>query len=309
GFASVFASMTTQYLKFLAEARATPWRESRASLNLFLTSLGWNNCYTHQNPGFLDVLLTGEHPFVRVYTPVDAAVAVAAVERSLESRDRVNAIVAGKLPLPVQRDERGAAADLDAGTAEWAWAGMAGDGKVDAVLAVAGDRLCNEALLAIELLRSELPWLRIRFVVVNELTSLGPPSEYEAALDGDRFDRLFPLGVPVIFPFLGHPGTLFRLLFRRPDPERFTVLGFRSQSGRHTPFETLVRCGTDRFSLAARIAAASTSGKAELQVERLTAKVDRVHASHRRFTVEHGTDPPWVDPTRTAQEALGPLWA
>jgi xylulose-5-phosphate/fructose-6-phosphate phosphoketolase len=186
---------------------------------------------------------------------------------------------------------------------------MAGDGKVDAVLAVAGDRLCNEALLAIELLRSELPWLRIRFVVVNELTSLGPPSEYEAALDGDRFDRLFPLGVPVIFPFLGHPGTLFRLLFRRPDPERFTVLGFRSQSGRHTPFETLVRCGTDRFSLAARIAAASTSGKAELQVERLTAKVDRVHASHRRFTVEHGTDPPWVDPTRTAQEALGPLWA
>lgn len=308
-FSPIFASMTTQYLKFVADARATSWRAPRASLNLFLTSLGWNNCYTHQNPGFLDVLLTGEFPFVRVYTPVDAAAAAAAVDESLGSRDRLNAIVAGKLPLPVWRSGEEARADLEAGVTAWESVSTEDGGEVDLIVAAAGDLICAEAVAALELIRSELPRLRVRFLAVNEITSLGSPGEYEAALGHDRFADLFPAGVPVILPFPGHASTLARLLFRRPDPSRFELLGFRSASGRSTGFATLVRCGVDRFSLAMRIATTAAACRPELvpEAEMLAAAVERAHARHRDYVLEHGADPPWVATSEPAAAALRTL--
>lgn len=293
-FAPIFGSMTTQYLKFLAGARREGWRAPRASLNLFLTSLGWNNCYTHQNPGFLDTVLTGEFPFVRVYTPTDATSAVAALDESLSSRDRVNVLVAGKWPVPVHRSEEEARADLEAGAVEWDLGTQEDD--VDVVVGVAGDRLCTEAALAIELLRSEVPALRVRLVAVNELTCLGDPDEYEAALANERFESLFPRQVPVVFPFIGYASTLARLIFRRPGSDRFQIQGFRGEAGRSTTFMALVRCGVDRFSLAARVASTALRSRpsSRTELERFVCAMEQVHVQYQAYVREARIDPEWV---------------
>jgi xylulose-5-phosphate/fructose-6-phosphate phosphoketolase len=234
-FAPIVASMLAQHLKFLADARPLPWRAPRASLTMLLTSLCWDNCYTHQNPGLLDSLLCGGAPFVRVYTPSDALAALAALRASLASRDRLNAIVASKVALPVRRAPASGAPVLADGCRVAGESAAAGEGAaVDAVLAAAGDRLYAEAAHALEILRARTPALNVRLVAIEELTALGSRERFEAALSDAALARSLTAAAPVQVAFTGHPGALKQLLFDRPRPERFDVAGFARASGRGT---------------------------------------------------------------------------
>ena len=62
-FVHVIDSMFNQHAKWLAICRELPWRAPISSLNLLITSTVWrqdHNGFTHQDPGFLDVVVQQE---------------------------------------------------------------------------------------------------------------------------------------------------------------------------------------------------------------------------------------------------------
>jgi xylulose-5-phosphate/fructose-6-phosphate phosphoketolase len=74
-FIHVIDSMFNQHAKWLEKCNELPWRAKIASLNLLITALVWrqdHNGFTHQDPGFLDVVANKSPEVVRIYLPPDA---------------------------------------------------------------------------------------------------------------------------------------------------------------------------------------------------------------------------------------------
>ena len=99
-FAHVIDSMFNQHAKWLDISKNhVPWRASVASQNILLSSTVWrqdHNGFSHQDPGFID-LVTNKSPSVtRVYLPPDANTLLAVMDRCLRSLDCINVIVADK---------------------------------------------------------------------------------------------------------------------------------------------------------------------------------------------------------------------
>jgi xylulose-5-phosphate/fructose-6-phosphate phosphoketolase len=247
-FASVNTSLVQQYLKHRAAARVAGL-PSVASMNYLLTSLGWNNTFTHQNPGLVSSLIETEDPTVRIFTPADAVRVGAALDEMLCSTDRVNVMVADKhasnhYPAATVHEE------LRCGAA--VWAGVSCRGTPDLVIAAAGDVATNQALPALASLRVRHPAARVRFVQVMEITSLGDPATRPHALPHETFAELFPDEVPVLLVAPGYPGAYRSLLWSRPGAaDRFTTIGFREPPRPRSPAELLRFCGMDSQSLCA----------------------------------------------------------
>ena len=312
-FAQVVSSMVGQHCKWLsASAAAAPWRGEIPSLNLLLTSHVWrqeHNGFTHQDPGFADVLLNkryGEQGVVtELYYPADANMALACLERMAGSRGTVNAAVVGKQPAPVYQTLEEARAELEEGAAAWGWASTAEHGKgLDVVLAACGDVPTFELLAASRLL--DRYGIRFSFVNVVDLFKLGVPApgfEQGGSLSSAAFTELFPAGVPVLFAFHGYPGTVKRLLFDRPDPARFKVCGYRERGATTSPFELLRMNGMDRWTLAECASALVASHEAANpkrrgELAQLAAACREARAAAHRYALEHGDD----DPAFTAGE-------
>src|SRR3546814_19676130 len=67
--------MFNQHAKWLEVTLHLPWRRKIASLNYLLASHVWrqdHNGFTHQDPGFIDHVMTKKAEVVRVYLPADA---------------------------------------------------------------------------------------------------------------------------------------------------------------------------------------------------------------------------------------------
>lgn len=295
-FAPVVGSMAGQYMKFVKESLTLPWRGPVASLNYFLTSLGWSNCYTHQNPDFAGTLLARDLPFVRVYTPPDANGVLASAELMLAGVNCVNALIAGKTQMPVWQTLAAARAQLERGFGTWEWAGSGGGGAPDVVASGVGDCPTAECLAALHILRESLPQLRTRYVSVSELTALASPATYAHAPTDEDFAECFTDDRPVLFNFVGYPYSLKPLLFERPNPQRFRVFGYREEGTTTTSFDMFVRNGVSRFHLAVRLAEMALPSRPELSdaVARLREQMASRLAAHGRYVSEHRVDPPWV---------------
>ena len=293
-FAQVAGSMVGQHLKWLEETRRTaPWRAPLSSLNILLTSHVWrqdHNGFSHQDPGFADLLINkaaGDEDLVHLYYPADANMMLAVMQRCYASTDCVNAIVAGKHESPVYLTLAEARDELVAGAAVWEWASSAAaDEPADLVVASAGDVVTVEALAAARLLAERD--VRVRFVNVVDLLRLAAPGDAARALTPEAFEQLFPSETPVLFCFHGYEGQLLRLLARRPGADRFDVHGFRNQGATTTPYGMLYENGMDRFALAAAAlerldAAAHADEVAELRERR---------RELMEYTIEHGIDHP-----------------
>ena len=306
-FAQVVSSMVGQHCKWLnASAVSAPWRGSVPALNLLLTSHVWrqeHNGFTHQDPGFADVLLDkryGEKGVVaNLFYPADANMALAVAERMLGSSGTVNALVAGKQPAPVFQTLAEARDELEAGAAEWSWASTAHDERdLDVVLAACGDVPTFELLCAARLLARY--GVSLRFVNVVDPFSLGVPDpafEEGGSMPASTFAEIFGARTPVLFAFHGYPGTVKRLLFDRPDPARFMVCGYRERGATTSPFELLRMSGMDRWSLAERACALVASHEAANparrgQLSQLAAYCREKRAAARAYAVEHGADDP-----------------
>lgn len=293
-FAPIVASMAGQYCKFLKDSIAIPWRLPTSSLNYLLTSLGWHNCYTHQNPDFIGTLLARPLPFIRIYTPPDANSCLVCMTEILSSSDRINAIVVSKVKLPVWLDAVSSRRHLEAGVSILTQKGKVKSiKKPDVILVGVGDCAMAECLATYRLLRQYLPALKVRIISVCELTVLGSPTIYPHAISNQKFIRLFTKDRPVIFNFIGYPATLKGLLLDRPNSNRFQVEGYREEGTTTTFFDMLVRNRVSRFQLAAQLAkrGANFNQKVQVALSSFLSENEKILKSYKKNILSNRVDP------------------
>ncbi len=252
-FIHIVDSMFNQHAKWLDVARdEVPWRRSIASLNYLLTSHVWrqdHNGFSHQDPGFIDLVVNKQARVIRVYLPPDANCLLSVADHCLRSRDYVNVIVAGKQLQPQWLDMDAAVKHCTAGVGIWPWASNDQEGETDVVMACAGDVPTMETLAAVSLMRELLPNLRIRVVNVVNLMKLQPEKEHPHGLSDREFDTIFTKDKPIIFNFHGYPWLIHRLAYRRTNHPNLHVRGFKEEGTTTTPFDMAVRNDIDRYHL------------------------------------------------------------
>src|SRR5579871_5603091 len=252
-FVHVIDSMFNQHAKWLEICNHLSWRESIASLNLLITSTVWrqdHNGFTHQDPGFLDVVLNKSAAVTRIYLPPDVNSLLSVADHCLRSENYVNVIVCDKQKHLQYLDMDAAIIHCTKGIGTWDWASNDEGGEPDVVMASAGDIPTQEALAATDLLRKEFPDLKIRFVNVIDLFKLQPSTEHPHGLSDRDFDSLFTIDKPVIFNFHGYPQLIHRLAYRRTNHPNIHVRGYKEKGSINTPLELAIDNNIDRFSLA-----------------------------------------------------------
>jgi xylulose-5-phosphate/fructose-6-phosphate phosphoketolase len=299
-FVHIVDSMVNQHAKWLeATVRHIPWRKPISGLNMLLSSHVWrqdHNGFSHQDPGFVDVLLNkdfnNDH-VVNIYYPADANLLLAVAERAYTSTNCINAVFAGKQPAPtwVSLDE--AREELKQGAAEWKWASTAtSDEDCDIVLGCCGDVPTQETMAAVELL--DKLGVKVRVVNVVELLSLQNASENDRAMSDERFVELFSADKPVLFAFHAYPGTIRRLIWDRPNHDNFHVHGYEEQGSTTTPYDMLRLNHMDRWALAADALSILDADKWADQI----AEWNKFREDAFQFAVDNGYDHPaftdWV---------------
>jgi xylulose-5-phosphate/fructose-6-phosphate phosphoketolase len=252
-FIHIIDSMFNQHAKWLKEASTVPWRRPIASLNYLLTSHVWrqdHNGFSHQDPGFVDVVVNKKASIVRVYFPPDANCLLSVSDHCLRSRNYVNVIVAGKQPALQYLDMDAAVKHCTAGVGIWEWASNDQGGEPDVVMACCGDIPTLETLAAVDFLRHNLRDIRIRVVNVVDLMTLQPQSEHPHGLSDRDFDAIFTTDKPVVFAFHAYPYLIHRLTYRRKNHDNLHVRGYKEEGTTTTPFDMTVLNDIDRFHLA-----------------------------------------------------------
>jgi len=294
-FIHIIDSMFNQHAKWLKTTRHIPWRKPIASLNYLLTSHVWrqdHNGFSHQDPGFLDHVINKKAEVVRVYLPPDANTLLSVTDHCLRSRNYVNVIVAGKQPALqfLAMDE--AIRHCTQGLGIWEWASTDKNAEPDVVLACAGDVPTLEILAAADILRKNLPDLKVRVVNVVDLMTLQQPSEHPHGLPDPDFDSIFTTNKPVIFAFHGYPWLIHRLTYRRTNHANLHVRGYKEEGTTTTPFDMVVMNDLDRFKLVSdvldRVPSLKNRGghlKQWLADKRL---------EHKQYIAIHGEDLPEI---------------
>jgi xylulose-5-phosphate/fructose-6-phosphate phosphoketolase len=251
-FIHVIDSMFNQHAKWLEKSQAVPWRAPISSLNLLITSVVWRqdyNGFSHQDPGFLDIVSNKSAKVTRIYLPPDANCLLSVADHCLRSEGYVNVIVSDKQEhlqyLPMEE----AIVHCTKGIGIWDWASTDQGSEPDVVLACAGDIPTMEALCAASILRENFPDLKLRFVNVVDLFKLEPHSQHEHGLTDRDFDSLFTLDKPVIFNFHGYPWLIHRLAYRRTNHKNMHVRGYKEHGDINTPLDLAMRNQIDRFDL------------------------------------------------------------
>ncbi|KAA0074147.1 phosphoketolase family protein [Tardiphaga sp. P9-11] len=291
-FIHIVDSMFNQHAKWLKVSRTLPWRRPIASLTYLLTSHVWrqdHNGFSHQDPGFVDMVANKKADIVRIYYPPDANTLLWVTDHCLRTYDRINVIVAGKQPAPQWLTMREAITHCEAGAGIWSWAGTEEIGcEPDIVMACCGDVPTLESLAAVDLLRQDFPDLRIRVVNIVDLMTLQDKSQHPHGLDGNDFDSMFTRDRPVVFAYHGYPSLIHRLTYRRTNHDGLHVHGFQEEGTTTTPFDMVVLNGLDRFHLAIKaielLPALAVAGALARQRYR-----DRL-IEHGRYIREHGED-------------------
>ena len=296
-FIHIVDSMFNQHAKWLDATRHIPWRAPIASLNYLLTSHVWrqdHNGNTHQDPGFLDVVVNKKADVVRVYLAPDANTLLSVADHCLRSRNYVNVIVAGKQPAPQWLDMASAVEHCAKGLGIWAWASTDGGRDPDVVLACAGDVPTMEVLAATALLRDRLPRLRVRVVNVVDLMSLQPQSEHPHGISDGVFDALFTTDRPIVFAFHGYPWLIHRLTYRRTNHGNLHVRGYKERGTTTTPFDMVVMNDLDRFHLVLDVIARVPGLARDPDAGRTAAYCRARLAEHHDYIRAHGEDMPDV---------------
>jgi len=294
-FIHIVDSMFNQHAKWLKVTKQIPWRRPLASLNYLLSSHVWrqdHNGFTHQDPGFLDVVVNKKADIIRVYLPPDANCLLSVADHCLRSRHYVNVIVAGKHPAPQWLDMSSAIKHCTAGIGIWEWASTDRGAEPDLVMACAGDVPTLETLAAVKLLGEFFNDLKVRVINVVDLMKLQPPSEHPHGLPDAEFDALFTRDKPIIFAFHGYPWLIHRLAYRRTNHHNLHVRGYKEEGTITTPFDMAVLNDLDRFHLASDAInrLPQLAGRAAYVKQALRDKL----IEHHEYIREHGEDLPEI---------------
>ncbi|WP_339724832.1 phosphoketolase family protein [Maribacter stanieri] len=251
-FIHIIDSMFNQHAKWLKVTAELPWRRNIASLNILLASHVWrqdHNGFTHQDPGFLDVVMNKKASVVRVYLPPDANCLLSVMNHCFRSKHYVNVVVAGKHPAPQWLPMEEAVVHCAKGIGIWTWASNDREIEPDVVMACAGDVPTLETLAAVSILREKLPNLKVRVVNVVDLMKLQTNTAHPHGLTDADFDMLFTKTKPVIFAFHGYPWLVHRLTYSRTNHVNIHVRGYKEEGTITTAFDMTVLNEMDRFHL------------------------------------------------------------
>jgi xylulose-5-phosphate/fructose-6-phosphate phosphoketolase len=253
-FVHIIDSMFNQHAKWLEKSKAEiRWRAPISSLNLLITSTVWrqdHNGFTHQDPGFLDVVTNKSPEVTRIYLPPDANCLLSVADHCLRSTNYFNVIVADKQPHLQYLDMDSAVRHCTKGIGIWNWASNDQGVEPDVVMACAGDIATMESLAAVAILRERFPDLKIRFVNIVDLFKLEPNTEHPHGLSDWDFDSLFTTNKPVILNFHSYPWLIHKLTYRRTNHDNMHVRGYKEKGNINTPLELAIRNQVDRFDLA-----------------------------------------------------------
>jgi xylulose-5-phosphate/fructose-6-phosphate phosphoketolase len=300
-FIHIVDSMFNQHAKWLKTTRDIPWRRPIPSLNYLLTSHVWrqdHNGFTHQDPGFVDLVTNKKAEIIRVYLPPDTNTLLSVADHCLRSRHYVNVVVAGKQPALTYLPMEEAVLHCTRGLGIWEWASSDDGGEPDVVLGCCGDIPTLETLAATALLREHLPELRVRVVNVVDLMRLQSETDHPHGLPDSQFDGLFTADKPVIFAYHGYPWLIHRLTYRRRNHANFHVRGYKEEGTTTTPFDMVMLNDLDRFHIVTDVIdRVSMLGS---RAAHLRQKMVDERLRARQYTREHGEDAPeirdWVWP-------------
>ncbi|GFE70600.1 phosphoketolase [Chroococcus sp. FPU101] len=256
-FAHVIDSMFNQHAKWLDICtKEVSWRAPVSSMNIMLSSVVWrqdHNGFSHQDPGFIDLVTNKSAEVVRIYLPPDVNTLLCVADEAFRSTNKVNVIVVDKQKHMQFLSMDEAIKHCAKGIGIWDWASNDDCGtdpdEPDVVMACCGDIPTMESLAATAILREEFPELKIRFINVVDLFTLTPDTEHPHGLSHRDFDTLFTPDKPVIFNFHGYPWLIHKLTYRRTNQHRIRVRGYKEEGNINTPLELAIRNQVDRFNL------------------------------------------------------------
>jgi xylulose-5-phosphate/fructose-6-phosphate phosphoketolase len=294
-FAHVIDSMFNQHAKWLSICNELPWRRRIASLNLLITSTVWrqdHNGFTHQDPGFIDVVVNKRAEVTRIYLPPDVNSLLSVADHCLRSENYINVIVSDKQTHLQYLDMDAAITHCTKGISIWAQASNDQGTEPDVVMGCAGDIPTQEALAATAMLREEFPDLKIRFINVIDLFKMQSHSEHPHGLSDRDFDSLFTTNKPIVFNFHGYPWLIHRLAYSRTNHKNLHVRGYKERGNINTPMELAIDNEIDRFTLAIdvidrvpKLQAVGAHAKEKFRNQQIDAKC---------YAHEHGIDKPEI---------------
>jgi xylulose-5-phosphate/fructose-6-phosphate phosphoketolase len=295
-FVHVIDSMYNQHAKWLAICEEIPWRAPISSVNLLITSTVWrqdHNGFTHQDPGFLDVVVNKNPEVTRIYLPPDVNCLLSTADHCLRSHDDINVIVSDKQMHLQYLDMDAAIKHCTKGLGIWDWASNDQGQEPDVVIVGCGDIPTKEALAATALLREHFDDLKIRFINVVDLFRMQPAGEHPHGLADRDFDSLFTVDKPIIFNFHGYPWLIHRLAYRRTNHRNLHVRGYKEKGNINTPLELAINNEIDRFSLA--IDVIDRVPRLRVSGAHVKEKLRDMQIECRNYAHEHGVDKPDVD--------------
>lgn len=294
-FVHVIDSMFNQHAKWLEISKNLGWRADIASLNLLITSTVWrqdHNGFTHQDPGFLDLVVNKSAGVIRIYMPPDANSLLSCADHCLRSVNYINVIVCDKQKHLQFMDMDFAVKHCTKGIGIWPFASNDQGQEPDVVIASAGDIPTQEALAATVLLREEFPELKIRFVNVVDLLKLQASTEHPHGLTHAEFDGLFTTNKPIIFNFHGYPWLIHRLTYNRTNHANLHVRGYKEKGNINTPMELAINNQIDRFSIAMDVI--DRVPQLKVAGAHARSKFQDIQIECRNYAHEHGVDKPEV---------------
>ena len=288
-FSRIIDSMVSQHAKWLKVCKELPWRSSISSLNIILTSHVWqqdHNGYTHQDPGFLNHIVTKKPEIVRIYLPIDANTLLSTFDHISRTKDYINVVVASKHLSLQWLDQNKAIEHCRKGIGILDFASN-DKGNPDIVLASAGDTPNLEILAASILLRKNIPNIKIRVVNVIDLMRLIPNTSHPHGLTDVDYDKIFTKDKPIIFAFHGYPNLIHELTYKRANQD-LHVRGYMEEGAITTSFDMRVLNKIDRYNLC-KLAIKHLKLNS-IEAIKLNDYCDIMLAKHKKYIKEHGVD-------------------
>ncbi len=266
-FVQVVASMVDQYLKFLRVSKEIPWRGDVSGFNIILTAPGWlqeHNGYSHQNPGFIDDMLSRNSNCVEIYFPIDAVVTGYAMERICKSKNKINILVAGKDDnRPLFLSEIEAKKSIEEGILILnSFSDKIKSGEnYDLVIVGVGDYLSLECIAGIDLinqafkkynLKKERKNIKIGFLNISRLIA-GDIFDEDKISFNEKLSKIIK-GAKVFANFHGHPQSLQRFFFEAGRSNKdVEVRGYIERGGITTLLDMHILNKTSRYHVASWI--------------------------------------------------------
>lgn len=293
-FIRIVDSMASQHAKWLKVAKDLPWRRDISSLNFILSSYVWqqdHNGFTHQDPGFLNHIVTKKADIVRIYLPPDTNTLISCFDYCIRSKNYINVIVASKHPRPQWLNMSDAIKHCTKGLGRWDFASNDDGCEPDLVMACAGETPTIEALAATKILRENFSDLKIRFINVVDLMKLQSHENHPHGLEDAEYDNLFTKDKPIIFAFHGYPNLIHELTYKRHN-QNMHVHGYLEEGTITTTFDMKVQNKLDRYNLV--IDALKYLDKLGDKSSALNEWCKNKLIEHKEYIKEYGEDMPEI---------------